>query len=105
MNADQRKEVPETPTPDGPAPDQRAAAAARFRRIMTGMALVSLLVAILAVVLVASGDSEVHIHMLVATGLGVFLAVLLGTALMSLAFLSASSGYDSDVQHPENREP
>ena len=44
---------------------------------------------------VAAGDPGLHIHMLIATGLGVFLTVLLGTALMSLVFLSASSGHDA----------
>jgi hypothetical protein len=35
--------------------------------------------------------------MLIATGLGVGLMVLLGIALMTLAFLSNSSGHDEEV--------
>jgi hypothetical protein len=82
------------PAPD-PLPTPHKSAVLRFRRIMTLMAIVSLVTAIIAVVLVAWGDPGLHIHMLIATGLGVFLTVLLGTALMSLVFLSASSGHDS----------
>ena len=44
-----------------------------------------------------AGDSGFHIHMLIATGLGVFLTVLLGTGLMSLVFLSNSSGHDASA--------
>lgn len=66
----------------------------RFRRIMTWMALFAFVVAAIAVLLVARGDSGVHIHMLIATGLGVGLTVLLATALMTLVFLSSSSGHD-----------
>ena len=82
------------PKPD-PLPSPRASAIARFRRVMTWMVLVSLLAAIVAVAIVAAGDSSLHIHMLIATALGVFLTVLLGTALMGLVFLSNSSGHDA----------
>ena len=58
------------------------------------MALVSLLTAVVAVVLVAWGSEALHIHILIATALGVGLTVFLATALMSLAFLSSSSGHD-----------
>ena len=84
------------PAPD-PLPTPRKSAVLRFRRIMVRMAIVSLVTAVIAVLLVAWGDPGLHIHMLIATGLGVFLTVLLGTALMSLAFLSSSSGHDSEA--------
>ena len=78
----------------------------RFVRIMRWAALFSLAVAALAVVLVAKGDSSVHIHMLIATALGVGFSVLLGTALMSLMFLSNSSGHDEAVggSHEKDKE-
>ncbi len=79
--------------PDQPA--KRAIATARFKRIMVRMALVSVLAAIIAVALVAQ-DPDAPFHVLLATGLGVGLTVLLGTALMSLTFLSSSGGYDQD---------
>lgn len=91
------------PAPD-PLPAPRKSAVRRFRRIMTRMAIVSLLTAAIAVVLVAWGDPGLHIHMLIATGLGVFLTVLLGTALMSLVFLSSSSGHDSEAAQSHNKE-
>ena len=90
------------PKPD-PLPTPRKSALLRFRRIMMLMAIVSLLTAIIAVVLVAWGDPGLHIHMLIATGLGIFLTVLLGTALMSLAFLSSSSGHDASATGASNR--
>ena len=84
------------PAPD-PLPSPRASAIARFRRTMSWMALVSLLAAIVAVAIVAAGDPGLHIHMLIATALGVFFTVLLGTGLMSLVFLSNSSGHDDQA--------
>lgn len=76
----------------------------RFRRIMRLMALLAIVVAAIAVILVARGDEGVHIHMLIATALGVGLTVLLGTGLMSLTFLSASSGHDEQVTHHEEND-
>ena len=72
---------------------------------MTRMAWISLITAAFAVAFVAAGDSGLHIHMLIATGLGVFITVLLGTALMSLAFLSASSGHDSEAAQSHKKDP
>lgn len=69
----------------------------RFIRVMRRAALFSVAIAALAVVLVARGDSELHIHMLIATALGVGVSVLLGAALMTLIFLSNSSGFDADA--------
>lgn len=69
----------------------------RFKRVMVWMALLSAVVAAIAVILVARGDETVHIHMLIATALGVGLTVLLGTGLMVLTFLSSSSGHDDEA--------
>ena len=85
-----------SPRPD-PLPGPPHSMLVRFRRIMKWMALVAIAVAGLAVVLVASGDEGVHIHMMIATALGAGLTVLLAAALMTLAFLSSSSGHDD---HP-----
>jgi len=35
-----------------------------------------------------------HVHMLIATALGIGLTVLVGTGLMTLVFISNSSGHD-----------
>ncbi len=66
----------------------------RFRRIMKWMALAAIVVAAIAVLFVVSGDEGVHIHMMIATALGAGLTVLLAAALMTLVFLSSSSGHD-----------
>lgn len=78
----------------------------RFWRIFRLLALLSILVAGIAVMLVARGDPTLHIHMLVATALGAGLTVLVGTGLMTLAFLSSSSGHDEQASHfdQENSE-
>jgi NAD/NADP transhydrogenase beta subunit len=76
-------------------------------RIFRLLALLSIVIAAVAVMIVARGDPTVHVHMLIATALGVGLTVLLGTALMSLVFLSSSSGHDDAAAphiHRENDE-
>lgn len=70
---------------------------------MARMAVVSLVAAIVAVALVAQ-DPDAPFHVLLATGLGVGLSVLLGTALMSLTFLSSSGGYDQDATGSEKEK-
>lgn len=64
---------------------------------MRWMALVALLAAGTAVLFVARGEPELKIHMLIATALGAGLSVLLGSALMTLAFLSSGSGHDAEA--------
>jgi hypothetical protein len=71
----------------------------QFWRIMRLMAALSIVVAAIAVMLVARGDRGFHPHMMIATALGVGLTVLLGTALMTLAFLSSRSGHDEQARH------
>ena len=72
----------------------------RFVRIMRVAAAFSIVIAALAVALVARGQSEFHIHMLIGTALGIGLTVLLGTALMTLIFLSNNSGHGADAGAP-----
>lgn len=69
----------------------------RFVRVMRIAAVFSIVIAAIAVLLVARGQSELHIHMLIATALGIGLTVLLGTALMTLIFLSNRSGHDAEA--------
>jgi hypothetical protein len=89
-----------------PIPSPRHSTMRRFWRILRLLAVLSILIAAIAVVLVARGDPTVHVHMLIATALGIGLTVLLGTALMTLAFLSSSSGHDDQASqyHQENDE-
>lgn len=69
----------------------------QFLMIMRWGALFSFVIAAIAVLLVAEGDPTIHIHMLIATALGVGLSVLLGIALMTLVFLSNRAGHDTDA--------
>lgn len=87
-----------------PVPSPSHSAFRRFRRIMKYMGLVSLLAALVAVALVARGSDGWHIHALIATALGVGLTVFLAAALMSLAFLSSSSGHDERARGPDRIE-
>jgi len=91
------------PHPD-PIPSPRLSMLRRFRRIMKWMALFSIAVAAIAVLLVARGDNGIHIHMLIATALGAGLSVLLAGALMSLVFLSSSSGHDDEANRFEEEQ-
>ena len=76
----------------------------RFRRIMKWMALFAITVAAIAVLLVARGQEGIHIHMMIATALGAGLSVLLAGALMSLVFLSNSSGHDDQANRFEEEQ-
>ena len=60
-------------------------------RLLVGLAFV---MAAIAVMLVARGDPQLHIHMMIATALGVSMIVLVGAGLMALAFISSSSDHD-----------
>jgi uncharacterized BrkB/YihY/UPF0761 family membrane protein len=84
------------PRPD-PIPSLRRSQWLRFWRIMRWMSVVAILAAVLAVYFVARDESELKIHMLIATALGAGLSVLLGAALMSLTFLSSGSGHDEEA--------
>ena len=81
------------PQPD-PVPSPPGSMKRRFWRIFRLLALLSAVVAAIAVILVAQGDPTLHVNMLIATALGVGFTMLLGTSLMTLAFLSADSGHD-----------
>ncbi len=86
-----------------PVPSPPKATFQRFVKAMRWLGLLSIVIAAIAVVLVARGDSGIHIHMLIATALGVGLTVLLGTGLMVLSFLSAQSGHDEEAsRHKED---
>jgi len=90
------------PRPD-PIPPQRNALMRRFWRIFRLLALLSTVVAAIAVLFVTQGE-RAPIHVIIATALGAGLTVLLGTALMTLVFLSAESGYDEPPHIEEESE-
>jgi hypothetical protein len=79
---------------------------ARYRRLMRGMALVSLLAVVGALgwLRFSMGDA-LTIHMVIATAAGVGLSVLLGAALMGLVFLSSGSGHDESIEDVFENDP
>jgi len=81
------------PRPD-PIPSPRGSLKNRFLRIFRLLVLLSIVIAAIAVLLVTQGEGEIHASLIIATGLGIGLTVLLGTSLMVLMFLSADSGHD-----------
>ena len=78
----------------------------RYRRLMRGMAFVSLGAVVLALgwLRYTLGD-QLTIHMMIATAAGVGLSVLLGAALMGLVFLSSGSGHDEAIEDPFEDDP
>ena len=94
------------PQPD-PLPRPAPSLMRRFRRIVRLLALLSTVVAAIAVILVTRGGGEVHASLIVATALGIGFTMLLGSSLMALMFLSAESGHDEAATpqiHEENYE-
>lgn len=76
----------------------------QFWRIFRLLIPLSIVIATIAVILVSRGDSTLHINMLIATALGAGFTVLLGTSLMTLAFLSNDSGHDDEAAAPVHHE-
>jgi hypothetical protein len=77
-----------------PVPSPRPSTMQRFWRIFRLLALLSVVIAAIAVLLVTRGEGEVHASLIIATAFGIGLTVLVGTSLMTLVFLSNSSGHD-----------
>jgi hypothetical protein len=80
------------PRPD-PIPSPRSLRR-RFWRIFRLLALLSVVIAAMAVYLVTRGEGEIHLSLIIATAAGIGFTVLLGSSLMTLVFLSADSGHD-----------
>jgi hypothetical protein len=91
------------PRPD-PIPSPPGSLRKRFLRLLRLLALFALVVAAIAVLLVGLGESDEDLNVLIATGLGVFFTVLLGSGLMVLTFLSSRSGHDEEVGRSRTEE-
>ena len=85
--------------------DERQNARADFRRMMKWILLAAVvMVAGALAYLAASGD--LTSDMVIATVLGVFVSVLLGSGLMAAAYFSDKSGHDRDVSDAaRDRDP
>ena len=77
-----------------PIPSPRHSTVRRFWRIFRLLALLSIVMAAIGVALVTRGEGEIHASLIIATALGIGLTVLVGTGLMTLVFISNSSGHD-----------
>ena len=89
-----------------PLPQPSGIPRRRLVRAIRWVALFALAVAVLAVLLVTQSVEGWHPHMIIATGVGTFVTVMLAGTLMLLIFFSSSSGYDDEAAHfqPENDE-
>jgi hypothetical protein len=91
------------PRPD-PIPSPRSSLRRQFWRIFRLLALLSVVIAAMAVYLVTRGEGEIHLSLIVATAAGIGFTVLLGTSLMTLLFLSADSGHDEAAAQQTHEE-
>lgn len=69
----------------------------RYRRLMVWMFGFSLSVMALAVWWLIRTGTPMHLHFLIAMGLGIVLSLMLGAGLMGLVFVSARTGIDDGV--------
>jgi uncharacterized membrane protein len=86
-------------------PHRKAKAKREFVRMMKWIVAIALVMVVGALVFAAS-QTELTVHIVMATILGVFFAVVLGTGLFALAFFSDKSGHDDVVTDAtKRREP
>jgi hypothetical protein len=78
-------------------PRTSAHAWGRYKRLLRGMALLTLVVIALALGVLYAVGALVSIHFVVATALGIGLTMMLMAALMGLVFLSSGTGHDESV--------
>ena len=73
---------------------------ARYRRIMTWMALAAVLTVVVSLGLLQLAMGPIPLLALVYSGGGIFLTIMLTAALMGLVFLSSGSGHDDKIVDP-----
>jgi uncharacterized protein (DUF2062 family) len=78
-------------------PNAAAHAWARYKRLLRGMALFTLVVIAIALGVLYALGALVSIHFVIATVLGIGLTMMLMAALMGLVFLSSGTGHDEAV--------
>jgi len=81
-------------------PRNAAHAWAHYRRMMKLMGWVTAGVDALVLAYFYFTVGMVSIHFYIATALGIGLTMMLGAALMGLAFLSSGTGHDEAVEDP-----
>lgn len=70
----------------------------RYRRLMLWMAGVALVTTVVAILFLRGRNPDASIHLYIAAAAGVFISVLLGSALMGLVFLSSGTGHDEAIE-------
>ena len=83
-------------------PENAAHAWARYRQIMKILMSVTVITVLIAVGLLYAYNGAISVHFYIAAALGISFTMLLGGALMGLAFLSNGTGHDESV---DNRLP
>lgn len=86
--------TPESPLED---PGNASFAWARYKRLMAWMVAFTLVVVAGVLWYLHQSGSAMTIHFYIATGLGVFAAMMLTAALMGLVFMSSGTGHDESV--------
>ncbi len=74
-----------------------AAAWARWRRLMALVGAITVLTIVAALAYFHAQDEPVSIHFYIAITLGIGTTMMLGGALMGLAFLSSGTGHDDSI--------
>lgn len=82
--------------------NQREKAKAEFRRMMLVIVVIAVLM-VAAALFWLSSQGALTVHMVIASILGVFFSVVLGTGLFALAFFSDKSGHDTSVTNASRR--
>ena len=85
-------------------PQIAAAAWGRFRRLMKWMAFWGAVCVGAVLGFLFWSGVPMPIHLLIATSAGVWCTFMLGTALMSLVFLSSGTGHDEQIEDRLQRE-
>ena len=83
--------------------NDRARAAGEFRRMIKWVALAGAAMVVAALIYLKL-VGEWSPHAVIATVLGVFFSVLLGSGLFALAFFSDKSGHDIDASRTAKRD-
>ena len=85
-------------------PTHSAHAWKRYKRVLGGMALLTLLVIAIALAVLYAAGALVSIHFVIATVLGIGVTMMLMAALMGLVFLSSGTGHDESIADPLNED-
>lgn len=95
--------VPKSPLDD---PETASHAWGRFRRLVIIMVCTSVIAVAVGLGGLRYAIGPIPLHMIIATSLGIFVSVMLGSLLMSLVFLSNGTGHDASIINPfEDEDP